>query len=430
MSFEIEPGTKFFKNILIKPGNVLRADKIKENADGGAVEVSGIEMKNAVLYFSEKTPADVPVSGRRMLYFESDGNLAMKDPSGVIDKVKVPKNRGELVTHNGTEQVILPGGGDYKVLSVDSSSSTGFSWRNPNEIIEQYETFSLFLELWSSIDKAVEGGRYYSIVNEVEYGPCGIGFTTKSEQEEYQHCVCINCPGENGIELMPRWEPEQELEIRKTSELKNGSYLRRVLTKNKNKSITLSGTDYTLAFPETIGNLVMIIEPDHNTNDAGPCAVFLMTKSEVTDHASIVRISSSPAVSSGEQLEVRWLPNTGVEVRKTGNNYNGVFDVKPLISMVQESGIVTLSGSDFENLYKRKEKVARLIAIKNIVVGGPSAIFSVLKNDKTQQGLIHRLTSCPGSGGEQLELSYDANSKIRIRKTGNGFDGEYNFGIL
>ena len=430
MSFEIEPGTKFVKNILVKTGNILRVGHIKENTDGGSVDVSGVEMKNSALYLPEQEQTSTPLSGKRMLFFETDGNLAMKDSSGTIDKVRVPKNKGEIVTHNGTEQVILPGGSEFQVLSVDPSSSTGFSWKNPENFIEQYQIFTLIDTMWTSIDIEIEGGRQYSIVNEVAYGPCGMGFLTKSEQEEKAHCFYMNCPGENDERLVVRWTPDHEMEIQKNIDTKNGSYIRRILTRNKDKTTTLSNTDYTEIFSEISGNLLVIIEPDHNTNDGGPCSIFLLTKSEQTNYASIVCLSASPSVFSNEKLEIRWQPNTGVELKKDGENYDGIFNIKPLMKMVRDSGIVSLSGINYVNIYKKKDRLSMLLVVKNVITNGPSAVFAILKNDKTQQGLVQRLTSCPGSNGEHLEVTYAANSKVKIRKTGVGFDGDYNFSIL
>ena len=60
----------------------------------------------------------------------------------------------------------------------------------------------------------------------------------------------------------------------------------------------------------------------------GPTATFHMTKSEPTRPKNVNRLSASPGLTSGEQLEARWEPSTGIEIHKTGVNYDGSYKVK------------------------------------------------------------------------------------------------------
>jgi hypothetical protein len=64
----------------------------------------------------------------------------------------------------------------------------------------------------------------------------------------------------------------------------------------------------------------------------GPCARFTLCKNEQSRQASIVRWSSTAGITTEERLEVRWQPNTGIEVRKNGNGYDGDYNVKYILN--------------------------------------------------------------------------------------------------
>ena len=63
--------------------------------------------------------------------------------------------------------------------------------------------------------------------------------------------------------------------------------------------------------------------------DDGPSAIFFLSKSKATKHAHIVRTTSAPGDSiNKEQLDIRWLPSTGIELKKTDVNFDGDYRVK------------------------------------------------------------------------------------------------------
>jgi hypothetical protein len=90
--------------------------------------------------------------------------------------------------------------------------------------------------------------------------------------------------------------------------------------------ITLVGTAWTLVTSTFLkGSLIVSVSNDIID---GPNASFHMVKSEPTRPKNSNRLSASPGQTSGEQLQARWEPNTGIEIHKTGTNYDGSYKVK------------------------------------------------------------------------------------------------------
>lgn len=60
----------------------------------------------------------------------------------------------------------------------------------------------------------------------------------------------------------------------------------------------------------------------------GPAATFSVSKNELGQPGHIVRTTCSPGLISYESLRIRWLPNKGIELQKTGTNYDGTYRIK------------------------------------------------------------------------------------------------------
>jgi len=92
------------------------------------------------------------------------------------------------------------------------------------------------------------------------------------------------------------------------------------------KIINLTGTNYTTILPNTSGDLTISVV-SLVTN--GPCGKFFVCKSNPNNvEANITRINSSAGTTSLEKLQIRWLPNSGIELYKTGNGYDGQYRIK------------------------------------------------------------------------------------------------------
>jgi hypothetical protein len=88
--------------------------------------------------------------------------------------------------------------------------------------------------------------------------------------------------------------------------------------------ITLTGTNYSLITSSLSGVVTLTIK---NSVSGGPSAIFNISKNEQLLIGNPTRISSSAGLNTYERLQIRWLANSGLELRKTGNNYDGIYNV-------------------------------------------------------------------------------------------------------
>jgi len=86
---------------------------------------------------------------------------------------------------------------------------------------------------------------------------------------------------------------------------------------------------------------------------------------------------------------------------------------------------VTLINTDY-SLVLSEDYDSFVIMVRNLVPNGPSAVFSITKNDAASLPSINTLSSTPGDGTfEVLELRWDANMDLELHKTGPNYDGNY-----
>lgn len=89
--------------------------------------------------------------------------------------------------------------------------------------------------------------------------------------------------------------------------------------------ITLSGTNWTLVTNNHLKGAIMISITNNVPN--GPAATFHAVKSEPTRPSNPIRIVAAPGLSTSEQLELRWEAHNGIEIHKTGTNFDGSYKV-------------------------------------------------------------------------------------------------------
>jgi hypothetical protein len=89
-------------------------------------------------------------------------------------------------------------------------------------------------------------------------------------------------------------------------------------------TITLTGTDYVPLVAMATGSYILTIS---STIAGGPTATFSISKSKLELEPSVVRVTASLGVNSNEDIELIWPPNDKIFIRKTGQNYNGLYIV-------------------------------------------------------------------------------------------------------
>lgn len=91
-------------------------------------------------------------------------------------------------------------------------------------------------------------------------------------------------------------------------------------------NVTLTGTAYSLIPISVLKGQIRVsvvnIIPD------GPCASFEFSKNNPSQFPSQHRFSSSAGLTTFERLEMRWLPGETLSIRKTGVNYDGLYNIK------------------------------------------------------------------------------------------------------
>jgi len=90
-------------------------------------------------------------------------------------------------------------------------------------------------------------------------------------------------------------------------------------------SVTLTGTSYVLITSILQGDYHISVK---NKVPDGPCGAFFLAKSEANRYPSYTRLTSSAGLTTHERLDIRWDPGQGIELKKTGSNYNGNYSVR------------------------------------------------------------------------------------------------------
>lgn len=87
--------------------------------------------------------------------------------------------------------------------------------------------------------------------------------------------------------------------------------------------------------------------------------------------------------------------------------------------------IITLTGTNYTTISTQLTGNF-MISVKNVVVNGPSATFTVVKSNSSSYPGCARISSFPGTtSNEKLDISWDPGSGIKLKKTGNNYDGNY-----
>jgi hypothetical protein len=91
---------------------------------------------------------------------------------------------------------------------------------------------------------------------------------------------------------------------------------------------------------------------------------------------------------------------------------------------------ITLSGTSYTEI-STNVKGSYIITISNEILNGPSAIFHITKSETTRNAHIVRTVASPGyMSNVFLELTWNPNSTILLKKTGNQYDGSYKVKIM
>lgn len=407
----------------------LFSDMIRENTEDIGVDIEGITFIDTHIRVPSIVQPVNPPTGLQSIYIDDSDNLLKSvNPLGSVTIYQPTTTKGDISTHNGTVQTRLPIGPDGYILQVDTSTSTGLKWINANINNNDDNVSSDVVVLFGSttnnsvqIFDNVIGAYYIGISTNTRSGPIAIFFTTKNDATLNGHIIQFL---REDIPLILEYNPYEGPRLYKDILPGDGEYIKKT---NQNgfteNDITLSGTSWViLPFTQVFGAYSLSI----SNKVLGPAATFLLAKSTQTRNSSnIIKISSAPGSDFGI-LEIRWLSNTLVEIRKTTNNYDGVYTVIENFEKAS-TNTVSLSGTSYINIPTTVyEKKSYAIKITNDTSGYPCSIVYMLKNTKTYTGASFSVFSPANNTLEKLILDWPSQSVIRIHKDGINYDGVYN----
>lgn len=90
-------------------------------------------------------------------------------------------------------------------------------------------------------------------------------------------------------------------------------------------NISLAGTAWTQILIFQSGTFNISVK---NMVTNGPSATFDIAKNEATRQPAITRNISCAGLTTEERLEIRWVPSTGIELRKNKVGYDGTYQIK------------------------------------------------------------------------------------------------------
>lgn len=96
-------------------------------------------------------------------------------------------------------------------------------------------------------------------------------------------------------------------------------------------NVMLTGTAYSPVPISVLRGQIRVSVVNIVTN--GPCASFEFSKNTSTEFPSQHRFSSSAGLTTFERLEMQWLPGESLSIRKTGANYNGLYNIKIYVNV-------------------------------------------------------------------------------------------------
>lgn len=375
---------------------------------------------------------NTPSSGIGRFWYDTTGTLKLLNSSGTLTTLSPSTTKGDIVIHNGTTQVRLPIGLDGTVLVADSSQNNGVKWDISNNGTSNGKGGITLIgtNTLTNISDKLIGSFYHRVINKISKGPSANFFLSKSRNNIAAAIARIgNCPGITTNErLEMEWFAHEEPELRKNGSGYDGNYISNDFENNIDTSITLSGTTWQTIFTETIGNFLITIT---NIID-GPVATFFACKNNTAQNTgSIVRISSSPS-SSGTNLQLRWQTNSGIQLRKNANDFDGEYSYFNLIQLSTNiSNSVTLSGTTPIEINPKYQRLSTIVSVTSPIINAPYAIFCITKNDRSVSFSVSRIVNSPGiTTLETLQLRWNDEESLKLYKTGNGYNGIYDIKII
>jgi|APGre2960657404_1045060.scaffolds.fasta_scaffold00573_14 hypothetical protein len=145
-------------------------------------------------------------------------------------------------------------------------------------------------------------------------------------------------------------------------------------------------------------------------------------------------------VTSGGKVDDSSITNSSIDMNG-GIITSHIMPINPLdvankqyvdlkIDEIETIIIINLTGTNFQIVSNDLEGHF-VISIRNMVSGGPSASFKLIKNSPSVYPGYVRDLSIPGINTlEKLDMSWDPGTGLAVRKTGVHYDGQYKVKLI
>jgi hypothetical protein len=403
------------------------ADNVRSNTDLAGVQIEEILFKeSSVNIKNEIIVPSLPVVDSHTFYIK-DQLFQSIDSAGKTTIYQPSTTKGDIVSHDGTVQQRIVVGQNGNVLTADSSSSTGLSWKpsiargtssrlnlvNQDDVIVYDASFGNGMALISPCVPNAPGSSFI--------------FSKSSENVGANITTIVQAQSSFGDRLVAKYSSFSSPEIRKDDNSRgNGDYTN--IESNsypKIQALLPGNASWVDLFPDLTGNFFLSV---YSENNEEACS-FLVSKSVASSNAAAIsKIATSPSVSNTLNIQLRWQSSAPLQIRKATISANA----SPMIitnnleySYVEES--VQLTGTASVNLksYRIYEKKNMIVSVSSSVLAdSPKTIYFLSKNLRNT-GSAKFSVSSPGSGGIGVIVDWNVNSGVSIRKTGNAHDGVY-----
>jgi hypothetical protein len=117
--------TEFGYGSIDVDSNINLNGTIGENTLGNGFNIKDLKYTTLV----EQTEPSSPSTNEEILYIDgSDSKVKSKDSSGIVTTYQPTTTKGDITVHNGTTQIRVPVGSDWKSLIADSTEASGVKW--------------------------------------------------------------------------------------------------------------------------------------------------------------------------------------------------------------------------------------------------------------------------------------------------------------
>ncbi len=354
----------------------------------------------------------------RFFIDSNDSLLKSIDNNNILTTYQPTNTKGDLTVHNGTTQVREPLGYNNQILTVDSNTPSGISWKYLDVLLSYYTTLTL-QNVANYILDELYGAFYFTITNKIREGHSGIFVSSKNNENNVGTFIKISA---SDTYVVSKWYIKEELVIDNINIF--GEY-NLFITKYEIydsfiQDAILTGSNIFTLSTELTGIYMFNIF----NNFSGTTGTFIIAKNFPTSSKVFCSLTKSMS-SDNNDFSFNWGNNSSLTINKIFNSFDGTYKYFNILNAAQTITI-SLTGTTPVPILYTYQRLSILIIIQSTLSGGPYAVFSITKNKVNNYPCITKLIICFGiTTLETLNLTWFPQEYIKLYKTGNNYNGNY-----